>query len=495
MRQQLRQLSGDTAIYGITTIVQRLLSFLLTPFYTWILTPQEFGLQANVFAMIAFLMVIANAGMEAAFFRFESAAESEEEKRRVFWNAIAVNWAVAAILAGILVALPGLSSTALFLGVGPEAYDLVRYTGIIIFLDSASTVAMASLRMERRAKTFGAIKVAAIVVNVALNILLVPSMRVEGVFHAGIFQSATLFLLTLPILARKRPPSLDRGALDAMVRFGLPTIASSLGAVALQVIDRPIIVALAGEKAAGLYQAGFRLAMPMMMFVAMFEFAWRPFFLQQASKPNARELYARIFTYFNVVAAAICLVVSFFVVGLAALPIPFRDSTVIGRAFWEGLEIVPTVLAAYVFSGWYTNFIVGIYIEKKTAAMPWITGLGALVKAGLCFLLVPLSSVLALHGGAIATLVAYVVMATTLLLYVQRYYAIPYEWGRVARALGLALLLWGVHALLVDFFDRSVQANLIRLGLLLAYPLLLFVSGFFNQGERRELRRLILRQS
>jgi Na+-driven multidrug efflux pump len=235
--------------------------------------------------------------------------------------------------------------------------------------------------------------------------------------------------------------------------------------------------------------------MPMMMFVAMFEFAWRPFFLQQAAKPNARELYARIFTYFNVVAAAICLLVSFFVVSLAAITLPIRNTPLIGRAFWPGLRIVPAILAAYVFSGWFTNFIVGVYIEKKTKAMPWITGLGALIKAGLCFALIPISSAMALYGGAIATVAAYVVMALTLLVYIRRHYPIPYEWGRVARVLGIALLLWGVQALLIDFYDRSIEANLIRAGLLLSYPALLFVTGFFDETERRELRRLLLRRS
>ncbi|MBC8145685.1 MAG: oligosaccharide flippase family protein, partial [bacterium] len=193
MRQQLRQLSGDTAIYGITTVVQRLLSFLLTPFYTWHLTPYDFGIQTGVFATIAFLMVLSNAGMEAAFFRYVASAEDEQQKRTVFWNAIAVNWLVAALLGGLMVALPSLSNSIFLFGLNPQELELVRYAGIIIFLDSASTVALASLRMERRAKTFGAIRIAAIVVNVAVNIWLVAGlkMRVEGVFIAGIFQSAT----------------------------------------------------------------------------------------------------------------------------------------------------------------------------------------------------------------------------------------------------------------------------------------------------------------
>lgn len=496
MRQQLRQLSGDTAIYGITTIVQRLLSFLLTPFYTHVLTPYEFGVQAGIFAGIAFLMVVANAGMEAAFFRYEASAGDEAQRRTVLWNAIGVNWLVAATLASIMVAAPSLSNSVFFLGLRPADLDLIQYAGLIIFLDSASSIALASLRMARRARAFAAIKIVAIVVNVVLNIWFVAGldMHVEGVFLAGVFQSAALFLMTLPVIARRLPITFDRGVLNGMLAFGLPTIAAGLGTIALQVIDRPIIIHLAGAETNGLYQASYRLAMPMMMLVAMFEFAWRPFFLQQADKPDARVLFARIFTYFNVIASAACLVVAFYVVSIAALPLPFRGGTIIAERYWAGLEIVPTVLAAYIFSGWFTNFIVGVYIEKKTRAMPWITGLGALVKAGLCFALIPLSSSLALHGGAIATLTAYAVMSIVLLAYIQRRYYIPYEWTRVARAIGLAVMLWAVQAYVFDFYDRSGTANLARLGLLVSYPLLLLISGFFDANELREIQRIVSRK-
>src|SRR5439155_996614 len=100
MRQQLRQLSGDTAIYGGTTIVQRFLTFLLTPFYTQFLLPAELGRQASIFAAIAFLMILANAGMEAAYFKFETSAVDPDEKRRVFWSAIGVNGFVELLIGG-----------------------------------------------------------------------------------------------------------------------------------------------------------------------------------------------------------------------------------------------------------------------------------------------------------------------------------------------------------------------------------------------------------
>ena len=241
----------------------------------------------------------------------------------------------------------------------------------------------------------------------------------------------------------------------------------------------------------GVYQANYRLGIVMMMFVSMFEFAWRPFFLQQASKPNARQLYARVFTYFNLLAALIFLLFGFYIVNIAAIPLPFRSArTVIHPQYWRGLTIVPIILSSYIFNGWYTNFIAGVYIEKKTQALTWITSIAAAASVVLCFVLMP---PLEIVGGAWATWLSYLVMALVLYFYIQRYYRIEYEWGRVARIAIGVVGIWTINMVLLDFDDRSLHAAMIRLGLLLLFPAWLFVSGFFHKEEQRELSRLLAR--
>lgn len=490
MRQQLKQLSGDTAIYGLSTIVQRFLSFLLTPFYTHVLTRSELGIQATIYVMISFVMIFANAGMESAYFRFESSAEGEEEKRRVYWSAVAVNIIAALLIGGGMILFPEVVNRVAFLDLEVGQMDLLRMAGAIVLFDAMAAVSLAAIRMARRAKLFGGIKIGAIVVNVGLNIWFVAvlQMGLTGVFLAGIIQSLVQLLLVLPSVRRMLPMRFDRAMVDRLLRFGLPTIASGLALIALQGIDRPIMKNLTDESTVGLYQAGYRLGIPMMIFVSMFEFAWRPFFLQQASKENARELYARIFTYFNLAAVLLFLSLSFFTFDLATMSIPFTNGrTIIAPNFWDGLVVVPIVLAAYLFSGWYTNFIVGIYIEKRTRALPWITGIGAGVEAALCFLLIPTIGIL---GGAWGTLAAYLVMAGVLYRYVQRHYRINYEWGRIARIAIAGIIPFVVNLLVLDYRDTSLKAVVIRLGLLAAFPLLLAATRFFHPGERVEAARL-----
>lgn len=493
MRDQIRIFAGDTAIYGVATIVQRFISFLLFPFYSHFLTKAEYGYQTTIFVAVAFIFVVANTGMEAAFFKYDSISDDPQSKRRVYWSALSVNWLVALAICAAIALFPSALNTAAFLQLPDDLLDVLRIAAAIIFLDAASTITMGALRMERRAKLFGAIKIASVVVTVAMNVWLVAvlEMGLDGVFLGTLAGSATQFLLTIPFLLRRLPVAIDRELIGPLLRFGVPTLGSALGLIALQTIDRPILLNLTDADTVGLYQGGYRLGIPMTIFVSMFEFAWKPFFLQQARKPNARELYARIFTYFNVVAAAIFLLLAFYIANLAAIPLPFTDGTpVIAEKFWPGLYIVPVVLGAYVFQGWYANFVAGVYIEKRTAALPWVTGLGAGVEAALCFALIPL---LGMIGGAWATLAAYAVMAAALLLYIQRYYTIPYEWTRVVRVGIGAVALYTINALLLDLEDRSLQAGLIRFGLLLLFPVWLLLSGFFDDRERRELRRLTQR--
>ena len=491
MRAQLRQLSGDTAIYGVSTIVQRFLSFLLTPFYTHFLLPRELGIQVDLFVLIAFFLIVANAGMESAFFKYDSVAESEEQRRRVLWNAVGVNWGVALLLGILLVAVPDLLR---FSGLSrvPEEYDhLIRAAGVILALDSMAMVPLALLRMRRRAMKFGVIKIAAITVNVLANILFVGfmDMKLDGIFLAGVVQSVVQLALLLPFLRLMRPIRFDPALRRMMLLFGVPTIGSGLSMMALQLVDRIIIERLLGFDSLGLYQANYRLGIVMVVFVSVFEFAWRPFFLQQAAQENARELFSRVFTYFNLIGGAILLLVAFFIPNIAAIPIPFTDGAhFIRDIFWSGLSIVPIVLGAYLFNGWYTNFIAGIYIEKKTSALLWLTGLGVLVEIVLCLLLLP---ILGIAGGAWATLAAYLTMSIALYFYVRRYYPVDYEWKRVGVIIGVIALLLGANFLLLDYRDLSFSTGMIRLALLACYPALLWLAGFFSGGELDRIRAFL----
>lgn len=175
-----------------------------------------------------------------------------------------------------------------------------------------------------------------------------------------------------------------------------------------------------------------------------------------------------------------------FIVTLATYPIPFTNGkTVIAQIYWQGLYIVPIVLLSYLFNGWYTNFIVGIYIQKKTKTLPIITAVAASTEAILCFLFIPIFSII---GGAYATLGGYIVMSLGVYFYIQKHYFIEYEWRRILYNYIIVLTLWLTNYFLFDLMDISYKSLITKLILVLLYPICLFIFRFFHENEMKEIK-------
>jgi O-antigen/teichoic acid export membrane protein len=257
----------------------------------------------------------------------------------------------------------------------------------------------------------------------------------------------------------------------------------------LQVIDVQIMRGLTDEAHVGIYRANYRLGIAMMVFVSMFEYAWRPFFLQYGSKPDAKQVFARVLTYFTVAAAALFLLVSFFVEPLAHFQILGR--TVIDSRYWSGLTIVPIVLAAYIFNGWYTNFIAGVYLEKRMKQLPWITGVAAASNIVGNFILIPMYGI---TGAAWATFISYALMAGLLYSSTRRYFPVKYEWGRIMLIAGATLVVFGAESILRSMFTGGVLLSA-RIGLLVVFVVSFFAMPFFSTDERTFVKGLLSRFS
>ena len=254
----------------------------------------------------------------------------------------------------------------------------------------------------------------------------------------------------------------------------------------LQVADRPILTVMTTPIIVGLYNANYRLAIPMMLCVSVFEYAWKPFYLNHAEDDDAPMLFGRVFTYFTLASAVVFLLISLFASSVVRLPFP--GGTLIHPSYWQGLHIVPIVAAAYYFAGVTSNLAAGLHITKKTTRLPLIVGSAAVVNIALNVLLIPS---LSYTGAAWATLGAYAVSAVLMYATSQRVYAVRYEWSRVLRIVLLAAAIFAVDTL------RPVQTVvpdvIVKIILLLLFLLSLRFSGFFLPAETSALRSLMRR--
>jgi len=355
-------------------------------------------------------------------------------------------------------------------------------------------IPFATLRLERKAKLFGVIRLSGIILTLALNLILILGFHqgVEGIFLANLVASAAMLLMLAPTIVRRFEFKISKPVMKKLLPFGLTNVPAYLAANMVQVIDRPIVQAYLGLAMLGIYQANYRMGIIMMVFVSLFEYAWRPFFLREARTDDARarKLFARVFTYFMLIACLAFLILSLFLPDILIVRLPIVHHAIFQRRdYLQGLNIIPVILAAYIFQGMYTNFIAGIYIKEHNKVLPLVTGLGAAVNIISNLLLIPS---LGIMGAALATLFAYMSMAIALYWQSQKVYPVPYDWRRVGMLAAIVLIGFGIDRYLSWSLSLSPAAFLsIRAAIVVAVIGALFLFGFFSRTELAAIKVMI----
>jgi O-antigen/teichoic acid export membrane protein len=472
MFKDLKALGKESLIYGLSTVGARLLNFILLPFYTHYLLPAEYGVVAAVFSYIAFLNIVYHYGMDQAYMRHYS------DRARAFPTAFTALAATSALLTLLLCsAAPFWAAVS---GIGAEHAKLVYYSAAILLLDTVTIIPFADLRMSHRALRFAGVRTASIVINVALNVVFLKylGLGLESVFLANLLSSAAAALLLAPEL-RAAWGRVDLPVLRQLLAFALPLLPAGLGSMAVQVLDRPIMLHLSDTASVGIYQANYRLGIFMMLVVSMFDQAWRPFFIERSQRPDSAPVFARVLTLFTLGGLWLWLGLAFFIADIARFSV--AGVNLIHPGYWGGLGIVPVVLAAYLLNGVYINFLAPVIIAKRTGIILGVTLAGAGVSVAGNFALIP---PFGMFGAAWALLLSYLAMAVLVYLRSRALLPVPYEFGRLAGAVALA----AACAAPVWLLDAG---PLLRLALLAAFPLGLWRFGLLLPDEKAAvLRRL-----
>jgi len=475
MLDKIKQLTKETAVYGVSTMVGRFLTFLLVPFYTHVFVRADFGVYSNIYAFIGIFNIIFVYGMDAAFLKYASKVEVSDDKDNFSTPFLCLLFT--GVIISVLIILERVAILN-FLEVPVSYSKLIIYSAGILFIDTASVIPFLKLRLERRATKFAIFKLLNIVVNVVFNLLLILKfkMGIEAIFISNLFGTLTSLILLFPTINKYLRVRIHVPLIKKLLRFGLPFFPASIAAMLIQVVDKPIITYLTDLTTVGVYNACYKLGVFMLLVVIMFQYAWQPFFLQNADEKDAKELFSKILTLFSIVGGVIVVFLSLFVDDIVKFKIFGRS--LIASPYWGGLHIVPIVLLAYLFYGLYVVFSAGIYIKEKSIYVPIITGTGAAVNIGLNFLLIPMYG---LMGAAFATFASYVVLALGYFMVTQRFYKINYEYAKVIK---IFLAIFVICFIYYYLLYTNHLLLIYRIILFLAY--IAFIAAFVF--ERRELQ-------
>jgi O-antigen/teichoic acid export membrane protein len=460
----LRKLAGQTAIYGLSSIVARFLNFLLTPLYTskGVFPPEEYGVITAFYAWAAFLLVLLTFGMETTFFRF--ANRNDLDPKRAYGTAF---FAVA------FLALPFMGLSVLFQdGIAaamryPEFGNLVWMLALALGLDAMTAIPMARLRHEGKPWRFVAVNMANIGVTVVLSLYffayrkpLDPGIDVSYVFLINLIASGVKFLLLMPQWPRLA--QFDRALLKPMRAFAWPLAIAGLAGMVNETADRAVLKFLLPADVAdaqlGIYGACYKLAVLITLFIQAFRMGAEPFFFSHAKEANSKETFARIMNLFVAMCMAAFLVVMLFLdVFKWFIPNP---------AYHEGLRVVPILMLANVFLGIYYNQSVWYKLTDRTKAGSSISLIGAGITLVLLLVLVPRFGYM---GAAWATLACYSGMAMISYAWGQKHYPIPYNVSRVLLYMaGAVVLWWGVEQVDVEGALGHMVRVVVLIGFMLA---------------------------
>ena len=445
----LKKLASQTAVYGLSSVIGRFLNYLLVPLYTRYFLPSEYGVVTEMYAYVAFLVIVLTYGFETAFFRFSK----KENDVKVVYSTALISLLISSTLFVLLVFLSS-DSISNLMGYGIET-KYIEWFAIIVALDAISSISFASLRQHNKALRFASIRLLNIFVNIGFNLYFIvyKEYGIEYIFISNLISSAVTILLLLPVML-KSVWVFDKKLWSKMRVYALPLLIAGLAGITNETIDRILLKHLLphpeiSATELGLYGAFYKLSILMTLFIQTFRFAAEPFFFAQANNKNSKTVYADVMKYFTIIMSVIFLGVTiFYDIIKGFLGSDYHDE--------RGFLVVSILLLANLFLGIYYNLSIWYKLTEKTKYGAYLSLFGAIITLILNFILIPK---IGFVGSAWATLICYFSMTVASYYIGKKHFPIPYQVERI----GLYLFnMFGIY-----FFIYFVPENILFNSLLL----------------------------
>ncbi|MBS1680945.1 MAG: polysaccharide biosynthesis C-terminal domain-containing protein [Bacteroidetes bacterium] len=421
---KLKQLAGETVLYGLGNMVPRLLNFLLFPIHTIFFNPEEYGPYTLLMACVAVLNIVYSFGMETAYFRFATKPGADEAK--IFNLAQTAVTAISLFLSLLFISFA--ASFANLLGVAGHENYIVWLT-LIMFTDNVVSIPFARLRLQKKPLHYAAFKITNVVIQIGLTLYFLyfafnPAIGIGYIFLANLVANLFYLLFFFKTLTSWRP-AFDLEVFPSLVRYAYPIMLTGLAGMMNEFFSRLTLERWLPENfypgrssafALGVFGACYKFSVFMNLTVQAFRLAGEPFFFSNAVDKNSPALFARVNHYFIIVCCVILLGVS---INMDMLKFLMRKPE-----YWEGLNIVPPLLLGYLFLGVYYNFSVWFKLTDKTYFGTILTAGGVVLTIGMNFILIPWAGY---YGSSWATAIVYGLMAVGCYFFGQRFFPIPYK--------------------------------------------------------------------
>jgi len=472
MLKDYKSIMKHTSIYALGNILSKMVGFFMIPIYTRHLTPADYGVLELISLVLTVMSRLLSLRLTAGMMRFYYEYDEPGEKKSL----ISTSQISMIIIAGLtFFSLVYGSRYASIFVFGSDAYEhFFPYIFASLGFELISSVCFTYIRILQRSGYFMFMSMLQLVVGLGLNIYLIVYLKlgVQGVVYSMVISNGMTACVLSAFTFWKVKVHFDFSKLKKLVKFGLPMIPAGLLIFLLNTGDRYLISRLSTLEELGIYGLGYKFGMLLGVFIGTpFLSIWGPKRMEiYRTHPNPPEVYARVFLYI------------FFVFSFVGLTLSLLTSDLLifitTPEYYGAGKVVPLVVVGYMFYNLYYVIDIGFFIKKKVYWYPLINIVGVICNFGLNIILIPR---IGAYGAAIMTAISFFLCALMALVVSQKYYPIKYDYARIFKMLIIACFCFYIGGLL-DFKDpylRIISKALI----VLVYPVLLYITGFFEKNE------------
>ncbi|MBN1908915.1 MAG: lipopolysaccharide biosynthesis protein [Pirellulales bacterium] len=473
----LKQLAGESVVYGLSGTATKLIALLLIPLYTRVFTAAEVGVMGLIDVTINLAAIVAVLGLDGASARWFYDTEETDDRRATISSAFWCQLAASVLLAGLLIAVAG--PLAEVIGGETDCTALIWLAALTLPLLTITRVMGSLFRFQRRpwatmATTLG---YSLSRVGLILVLVLVWHFRLDGVYWARLAAISGLAVVATIILWQWiRPANISRERLREMVRFGLPLVPAGVGLWIMTSIDRYFLVLMRDQTEVGLYDLAARLAAGAALAVVAFQQAWGPFAYSIHGKDEADRVYAGVLDVYGYFGC--------FVASAVALFAPLVLRVMATEKFYTAASCLAPLVFVYFLAGARFIASLGSGIAKRSTPIAWSVGVGVTVNVGLNLVFIPRWG---REGAAAASVLAAAAGTVYMFVASQRLHQLPYRWRTSLVSLALAWLLIGVATWWVP--EVTLGGLAIRAAMLLTFVPLGIALGVLHRRHLRQLFR------
>jgi len=471
MLKELRQLLKHATIYSLGNVLGKVVGFFMIPFYTHYLTPADYGTLELLDLSLSLTGLVLTMWLNASIIRHYNDFDDPRDRKQVVSTVLLL-----ACFIGVVVAVSGIylsrPLSVLILNT-PHLHWYVSLEALSFLVTSVSVACLSYLRAMRRSVLVVSTGLAGLVLSLCLNIYFIAIRHsgAVGVLYSGLISST---LVTVPLAVytvRQVGLRFSFRKLRDIVVFGAPLILTSAAAFTVNFSDRFFLRHFSTISVVGVYALGYKFGFLLSLLVVQpFDMIWQARIYDIARQSESRSLFGRLFEYY-------CLVL---VTAALALSIAIKEllSIICPPGFHDAYKIVPIVALAYIFQGANRFFLAGAYVAKRTRNLGIVGLASAAANIGLNLFLIPRYGML---GAAWATACSFFLMSTLALYVSQKVYYIPYVFSRVGVLFGLAAFIYMSSGLIR--LDVLVLQMSVKCAMFLAFPIALYLAGFFDKHE------------